>query len=251
MEDDTNNPRSRPLGYWLRTVDDLISARFAEALATEEIGRREWILLTLVSGDVDAPGAAERLARHGKKLRSLRDRGWIAEVDGAWTLTDEGRAAKDRLAEKIAEVRDEVAAAVSPEDLATTLASLEAIARRLGGDGIDARGFGGHGRRGRGRGRGHRHGHDFERHGFGPGFRAGFGPGFQPGSGPGFRPGADVDPRDADEAGCGHDRHGHGHGHDHDGHGHGHHGRPARGFGTADRRADADAPSAPASDQRS
>jgi hypothetical protein len=191
MEDDNTTPTpstpERPLGYWLRVVDSRISGRFADAFAAEGIGRREWVLLNVLSGDVDAPGFAELLARRGKKLRSLRDRGWVSETDGTWTLTDEGRAAKARLTETVtSSIREEISGAVSAQDFATTMASLEAIARRLGWDEQTAHAD--FGRRGFGSGHGfgpHGHGRGFDgrRHGFG-------GRNFGPGSAhEGFDPG--------------------------------------------------------------
>ena len=180
------------------------------------------MLLNAVSGDVDAPGFAERLARKGKRLRGLEERGWVEEAgDGTWTLTDEGRAAKERLGAVVDGIRSRVAGAVSPEDFATTLASLEAIARELGWDENEG-GWAGFGRgfgRGRGLGRG-----------FGPRLRPGFGPGLRPrhhqasararhGFRPGFGPGASSTRCMTEGAGTPpHHRHGdHGHG----GHGHG------------------------------
>ena len=88
-------------------------------------------------------------------------------------LTDEGRAAKERLGAIVEGIRSRVAGAVTPDDFATTLASLEAIARELGWD-ENAR---------------------MPRAGFGRGFRPGFGfdPGFRPGWG--FGPGSGFGPR--------------------------------------------------------
>jgi hypothetical protein len=215
----------RPLGYWLRAVDHLISDAFASALAEEEVTRRDWMLLNAVSGDVDVPGLAERLARKGKRLAGLEKRGWVDQTgDGTWTLTDEGRAAKERIGAIVDGVRTRVAGAVSPEEFATTMASLEAIARELGWSEENP----GHG----------------ERRGFGPGFGRGFGPGFGPRGrgfgfgrpgfghgGPGFRPEFSpvFDPRSEHEHGCDHgrghgpaDQQGHGHGHGPADHGHGH-----------------------------
>jgi len=83
-------------------------------------------------------------------------------------------------------VRARVSGAVSPEDYATTVAALEAIARELGWDESHA---------GHGSGRGERHGFGPGAHGhrgFGPdaGFGRGFGPGFGHGHhGRGFGPG--------------------------------------------------------------
>ena len=75
---------------------------------------------------------AARLEREGRRLRGLVDRGWVTGTPGSWTLTDEGRAAFERLGAKVAGIRARVAGAVSPEDFATTLATLEAIAAELG-----------------------------------------------------------------------------------------------------------------------
>jgi len=165
----------RPLGFWLRAVDGLITREFAAAFAGAGVDRRDWMLLNALSGDVELPAFAERFARKGKRLRGLADRGWAEEQgDGTWALTDEGRAARDRLGELVDGIRSRVAGAVSPQDYATTMASLEAIARELGweeGQRMPR------GRFGRGRGSG-------------PGFRPGFGPGFGAGFGPGFGPGA-------------------------------------------------------------
>lgn len=272
----------RPLGYWLRGVDALLTREFATAFEGEDVTRRDWMLLNLLSGDVDAPGAAERLARKGKRLRRLEDLGWAEEQgDGTWALTDEGRAARERLAAEVDGIRARVSGAVSPEDYATTIASLEAIARELGWD--EASGF----PRGRGFGRwGHRFGGPQP---FRPEYRFGWGPnlhhGFESGR-PGRAGGGPQHGRSFGDAwaeyrgaedGCrgGHARamhehwhHGHGHNephrqehahHERDRrhHEHGHRGRGARkaerayergfaaGFGAAQTPAD-DAPGAQA-----
>ncbi|BDV32204.1 MarR family winged helix-turn-helix transcriptional regulator [Microbacterium terricola] len=196
-ENDTLPTDRRPLGFWLRTVDALLTEEFAKAFADADLTRRDWMLLNIVSGDVDAPRRGPRgpegAPRKGKGARRARlaERGWIAQSDdGTWSLTDDGRAAKEQLDEIVGGIRARVAGAVSPEDFATTLASLEAIARELGWNEESPVG-----RRGFGRGRGFGPGRGF-RHGFGHGH--GFGPDAEFGHGHGFGPDAD---------------HGHGHGH--------------------------------------
>jgi len=173
----------RPLGFWLRTVDGLITREFSAAFDAEGVSRRDWMLLNALSGDVELPGFAERLARKGKRLRGLAERGWVDESgDGTWVLTDEGRAAKERLGAIVDGIRARVSGAVTPEDYSTTMASLEAIARELGWDEnarMPRHGFG------RGFGPGSGFGRGFGR-GFGGGFGADFGPGFGRGFGPGF-----------------------------------------------------------------
>ena len=228
----------RPLGYWLRVVDGLLTHEFAVALEAEGLTRRDWMLLNVLSGDVDAPGLNERLARKGKRLRSLEDRGWAEQRgDGTWVLTDLGRSEKERIGEIVDGIRSRVVDAVGDEAFATTMASLEAIARELGWDESDA------GRRG------FPHGPGFGGFGrprpFRPEIRFGWGPnrhhGFEPGR-PGHpgRPGTwDEAPHDAYDDGCrghgpshhahahhgehhGRPHHGHRGGHGHGGHGHGH-----------------------------
>lgn len=163
----------RPLGFWLRTVDSLLSREFAEAFQDAGIDRRDWMLLNALSGEVELPAFAERFVRRGKRLRRLEERGWAVENgDGAWALTDEGRAARDELSEVVDGIRSRVAGAVSPEEYATTMASLEAIARELGWEEGRRMPRGGFGRRG----------------GFGPGFGPRGGSGHGGGFGPGFAP---------------------------------------------------------------
>ena len=263
-ENDNEAPRPtdrRPLGYWLRAVDGLLTREFARALDAEGVGRREWMLLNVLSGDIDAPELRERLARKGKRLRGLEERGWVEEHgDGTWSLTDLGRSEKDRIGVTVDGIRSRVVDAVGDaEAYAALTSSLEAIAREFGWDesaagrergfgGFGGRGFPGFGPRFRGHGfgprfRGHGSGPGSGGHGFGPGWRQGFGAGPHPfesdihegyghnrhrGFAPG-RPGHPAERFDEPMRGYGDDGcHGH---HPHSGHSHrdheagdGHHG---------------------------
>lgn len=235
----------RPLGYWLRAVDGLITREFAAAFDGADIDRRDWMLMNALSGDAPLPAFAERFVRKGKRLRNLAERGWVEENgDGTWSPTDEGRVARAQLGETVDGIRSRVAGAVSPEDYATTMASLEAIARELGWEEGQRMPRGG---RGRGFGPGFRPG-------FGPGFRGGFAPGFRggPGFGPGFRHGFAPEQHEAHGHGFGpeqHEAHGEGdaprgahchphheHGsHEHNSHEHGAHRHGGRGHGHGGR----------------
>jgi len=186
MNDTTDTPQNpdaesgsaRTLGDWTRIIDRLMVRELAAALAENDSDLREWMALRMLSGDVPAPHFAHRLAHAGRHLHPYAERGWIAETADGWTLTDEGRAAKDRLDAIVAEARERATDGIPAEDLATTTATLEAVARRLRWDG--------------------RMPDSGPRFGFGPGFGPGFGrgrsggPGFAPGFGPGHRPGRDV-----------------------------------------------------------
>ncbi len=161
---DTQNT-TRPLGFWLKTVDRLLSAEFAQAFEAEGVGRRDWRLLNAVDGAV-----APRRPLHAHKLRRLIERGWVTADGDEYALTDEGRAAKERLGVIVDGIRSRLSEAVPAEDLETTLATLEAIARAFGWSedaplprGRKGRGHGRHHRRPHlGRGFGHEHHDDGE-----------------------------------------------------------------------------------------
>ena len=215
------NPENttRPFGYWLKAADRLMAAEFATAFDGEHATRRDWRILNIVDGTVTAD---RPLNAH--KLHRLVERGWVAPEGDGWTLTEDGRAAKERLGALVDGIRGKVSSAVSDEEMATTLASLEKIARAFGWDEETPlprgrrHGFGGP-----------RHGRGFPR-GFGRPFGRGFGPergfgrgdGSDVGHGPehGFGPDGEHGCRHGD-AGAGHRGRGHGHGHGRE-HGHGH-----------------------------
>jgi hypothetical protein len=230
---DTQNTdtTSHPFGFWITAVDRLMAAEFASAFEGEQASRRDWRLLDIVDGTAPA-----RRPLNAHKLHDLVDRGWVVADGDGWTLTDDGREAKERLGGIVENIRATVTDAVSPEDLATTIASLEQIARAFGWDegsplprgrgrrhGFGPRGFGrGFGRLGSGPERGF--GPDFapgrgfgRGHGrpFGGGHGHGHGPEFGRGFGPGHEHGADAE-HGSDAAFGGHDcGHHHGHGEDH------------------------------------
>ncbi|WEK61236.1 MAG: hypothetical protein P0Y60_00310 [Candidatus Microbacterium colombiense] len=218
---DTQNTdnTSRPFGYWLKAADRLMADEFATAFEAEHASRRDWRILNVIDGTVPA---SRPLAGH--KLHRLVERGWVAQDGDGWTLTDEGRAAKERLGAIVDGIRSKVSDAVPDEEMATTLASLEKIARAFGWDEEAPlprgrrHGFGGRG-----------HGSGFPG-GFGRRFGRGFGPGrgFDPesehdhGFGHGFGPRPDFHDGDVRHGECGHGEGRHGQGR----HGQGRHGHP-------------------------
>ncbi len=224
---------ARSLAHRLNAVGHALHHRLFEQLRANDLDPRTIAILSVIDGRLDAPWVSDRIARGGKRVAALAERGWITRADDAWTLTDEGLAILDRVDAD----RASILADLPADELAQLSASLDAVADALG---LDARGTDamGSGPRGSGGGRG----------GFGPGFGRGFGPGFGPGSGRGF--GAGVGPgfrvrceRDGfgrgRRDGFGRGEHGHGghggfeHGHGRDGgFGHGEHGHGRRnGFG--------------------
>lgn len=126
-QDFTSHSADRPFGFWITAVDRLMAAEFARAFENEGVSRREWRLLNVVDGTVpsDRPLSAS-------KLRRLVELGWVASDGDGWTLTDEGRGAKERLDALVAGIRARIAGAVEPDEFAAMASTLEKIARELG-----------------------------------------------------------------------------------------------------------------------
>ncbi|MBM7832549.1 hypothetical protein JOE59_003254 [Agromyces cerinus] len=229
---DDNSASPRPFGFWLRVIDRRLDEAMRDLFAEEGITRRDWRRLNLIAGTVADPRMSEKLAAHPERVEPLVGRGWVEGEPGAWRLTEAGEAARASLHERVATLRAKVAGAVSPEDFATTMASLEAIAGELGwveGERMPRRHHRGFGRRHGGEGFSRRH--DGEGHGEGHGRRHGdwHGRGHGEGHGPcGHGHGAsrnDVHVHvhvhgDAGQHGHPHERGDHGRG-GHDRHGHG------------------------------
>lgn len=139
----------RPIGYWLKLVDRLIDERFAAIIEEHGVTRRQWQLLGVIA-EAPAPGitvveldaAIAPFLQPGvdesseDDLDELVDSDWVAralagDVD-AYTLTERGQGALARLSEVVGALRETVGAGLSEEEYATTLHSLESMARNLG-----------------------------------------------------------------------------------------------------------------------
>jgi hypothetical protein len=199
MNTSSSSLDARSLAHRLNAVGHALHHRLFEQLRASDLDPRTIAILSVIDGRLDAPWVSDRIARGGKRVAALAERGWITRVDEAWSLTDEGRAILDRVDAD----RASILADLPTDELAQLSASLEAVANALGVDATDSgpRGF----RGGRG--------------GFGPSFGRGSGRGFGPGSGRGFGPGFGPGFRgDDDRAGFehgeraerGHGQHGHG-----------------------------------------
>jgi predicted transcriptional regulator len=132
----------RPIGYWLRLVENLINDQFSATLEEHGVTRIQWQLLNvLAAGDstVMQLDAAVRgfLVTGGEAssidhLTELIESGWVDATQTGYELTERGHGARDRLSNVVAGQRTEMAAGVTPEDYLTSVRTLEAIARNLG-----------------------------------------------------------------------------------------------------------------------
>jgi DNA-binding MarR family transcriptional regulator len=136
---------TRPIGYWLKLVDRLIDERFDETLEEHGVTRRQWQLLGALSREdatleqlnteiapfLDAD-TEESSASH---LAELMESGWVTVTGDTYSISEKGRVAYDRLSTVVQGIRDAVADGFDEDEYATTLNSLERMARNLGWDG--------------------------------------------------------------------------------------------------------------------
>ncbi len=195
----------RILAHRLTTVGHALHHRLLAPLRDGDLHPKTVLVLSVIDGRLDAPWISDRIARGGKRISALADRGWIAPAGDGWTLTDEGRQTLDRVDAD----RQALLSQVPADEIERLTAALDAISEALGLE-EDA---GSRGPRGFGFGPGP----------FGPGSGRGFGPGMR--GGPRFG-GGERDHRRGD-GGNAH----HGFGPRHGGHTDGH--RPD-GDGTSD-----------------
>ena len=89
------DPRS--LAHRLTTVGHALHHRLFAQLRDSDLHPKTVLVLRAIDGRIDAPWIAERLARGGKRVTALAERGWIERTDDGWSLTAEGREILDRL----------------------------------------------------------------------------------------------------------------------------------------------------------
>ncbi|MFE9331496.1 MarR family transcriptional regulator [Streptomyces sp. NPDC006925] len=138
---------TKPIGYWLKHLDNLLERQFDATLADLGIGRRHWQLLnTLSRGPASreelthalAPfwqaGAAEPAEVLDGPGNSLTARGWATTGGQKIALTAEGRAAHARIADRIAHSRRTVLGELTPEQYTATVRTLSFMAANVEAD---------------------------------------------------------------------------------------------------------------------
>ena len=130
----------RPIGYWLKLLDNLIEKQFATTLDEHGVTRRQWQLLNVLArsnasieqlDEAIAPflDGAESAAEH---LSELIESAWVDATADGYELTDRGRTAFSTLAEVVGKQRAAVAQGIDEGEYAATVGVLERMARNLG-----------------------------------------------------------------------------------------------------------------------
>jgi len=115
--------RQQPIGWWVKRLDELLERVVEEAVASEGLTRRHWQVLHTLARD----GGLAALAPFGGVPEALDDlvaRGWVTGTAAAPELTGPGRAGHERLLAQVTGMRRQVAAGLTAEEYAQTVAGL-------------------------------------------------------------------------------------------------------------------------------
>ena len=134
---------TRPLGFWLKLVDSLIDEQFAATLEEHGVTRRQWQVLNLLEQNpaseaklisglspfFASPDEPQNVTEH---LAELVESGWISHLDGEYTITERGHVSLVKLSELVDRIRSHFGEGLPEVEYATTVSSLEQMARNFG-----------------------------------------------------------------------------------------------------------------------
>ena len=127
----------RPIGWWVRRLDELLEQVVEHAVADEGLTRRHWQVLDTLAADGEVAALAS-FGGVGEALDDLVARGWVTGTPAFPELTGPGRAGHGRLRARVAEMRRQVADGLTADEYAQTVAGLARmvanVERALGRD---------------------------------------------------------------------------------------------------------------------
>jgi DNA-binding MarR family transcriptional regulator len=135
----------RPIGFWLKLVDQLVDDQFGASFEEHGVTRRQWQMMNLLT---DGP-ASEKQLTDGLRpyfpavesgtsvelIEELRESGWVALDEGQYQLTDLGRRSLENLRGAVERIREQLTENVSEDEYSALVAVLQRMATNLGWDG--------------------------------------------------------------------------------------------------------------------
>ena len=136
----------RPIGFWLKLVDQLVDDQFGTSFEEHGVTRRQWQMMNLLT---DGPATEKQLTDALKPffptvegsitsvelIEELHESGWVSLTDGQYQLTDLGRRSLENLRSAVERIREQLTENVSAEEYATLVSVLQRMATNLGWDG--------------------------------------------------------------------------------------------------------------------
>jgi hypothetical protein len=136
-----NQPRSRPIGYWLQHVHELLESTLDAQLAEQQLTRRHWQLLNTLArgpstiGELDAalaPFVDDEHPTLQPLVEELAARGWLQrDGDGRWTLTADGADGHAAAQQRVQAYRVRTTEGIADEDYQRTVDTLARMAANL------------------------------------------------------------------------------------------------------------------------
>ncbi|CEA09763.1 hypothetical protein BN1051_03136 [Arthrobacter saudimassiliensis] len=132
----------RPIGYWLKLVDQLVDDQFGASFEEHGVTRRQWQMMNmlergpatekqLVDGLRPFFPAAE-VGTSVELIDELRESGWLERSEERYVLTGLGRRALENLREAVERIRSGLAVGISDDEYRTLIDLLQRMARNLG-----------------------------------------------------------------------------------------------------------------------
>ncbi|MFI5084932.1 MAG: MarR family winged helix-turn-helix transcriptional regulator [Actinomycetales bacterium] len=132
----------RPIGFWLKLVDGLITEQFDAIVEEHGVTRRQWQIMNLLA---ESPATVERIGEGLKpflaeepdesaadQIDELVDSGWVALDGGLYTLTEQGRASLAKIGVVVKQNREQISAGIPADEYEAALDVLQRMARNMG-----------------------------------------------------------------------------------------------------------------------
>lgn len=136
---------NRPIGFWLRLVDGLISEQFEATVEEHGITRRQWQIMNVLAEHPATPAELDESLKpffrqtpdesSAEHLEELIESGWVAEKSGSFELTGQGRKSLAALGEVVDRNRRQITQGIAEEEYEAALDVLQRMARNLGWQG--------------------------------------------------------------------------------------------------------------------
>lgn len=131
--------QKRPIGYWLKRADALLTARIDEAQRENGLTRLEWQILNVIHDArvVHSERVVESLRPFASAfdvigtLDSLAERSVVASADDAFSLTEAGEEMYERALAVQQDIRRQAFEGISEGEYDTTMRALERLVANL------------------------------------------------------------------------------------------------------------------------
>ena len=132
----------RPIGYWLKLVDQLVDDQFGASFEEHGVTRRQWQMMNMLE---QGPATEKQLvdglrpffpaAEVGTSVElidELRESGWLELRQDTYVLTDLGLRSLENLRGAVERIRTQLAEGMSEDEYAALVDLLQRMARNLG-----------------------------------------------------------------------------------------------------------------------